>query len=111
VKTKVADPIRKTRAVEDFDRLTGRIQEFYGLTNLDTLPARRQRLLPVKCRVYDLNNYASEVATHVAEPADSRLLQSWIGSTLAEEFDLEGTADQAQEFADLLLDGGPAGDS
>jgi hypothetical protein len=109
VKTKVADPIRKTRAVEDFDRLTGRIQEFYGLTNLDTLPARRQRLLPVKCRVYDLINFASEVATHVAEPADSRLLQSWIGSTLAEEFDLEGTADQAKEFADLLLEGGATG--
>jgi hypothetical protein len=63
----------------------------------------------VKCRVYDLINFASEVATHVAEPADSRLLQSWIGSTLAEEFDLEGTADQAKEFADLLLEGGATG--
>jgi hypothetical protein len=108
VKTKVGDPLRKTRAVEDFDRLTGRIQEFYGLTNLDTLPVRRQRLLPVKCRVYDLINFASEVATHAAEPADSRQLQSWIGTTLADEFDLEGTADQAREFADLLLDGSAA---
>jgi len=108
VRTKVGDPLRKTRAVEDFDRLTGRIQEFYGLTNLDTLPVRRQRLLPVKCRVYDLINFASEVATHVAEPADSRQLQSWIGTTLADEFDLEGTADQAREFADLLLDGSAA---
>ena len=50
-----------------------------------------------------------EMATHVAEPADSRPLQSWIGSTLAEEFDLEGPADQAKEFADLLLGGGPPG--
>ena len=109
VKVKVVDPARKTAALEDFDRLTGRIQEFYGLTNLDTLPVRRQRLLPVKCRVYDLVNFASEMATHVAEPADSRPLQSWIGSTLAEEFDLEGTADQAREFADLLLGSGPPG--
>lgn len=105
VKTKVADPAHKTRALEDFDRITGRIQEFYGVTNLDTLPVRRQRLLPVKCRVYDLLNFASEVATHVAEPAESRPLQSWIGGTLAEEYDLEGTAEQAKEFADLLLEG------
>lgn len=103
VKTKAVAAGRKIRALEDFDRLTGRIQEFYGLTNLDTLPARRQRLLPVKCRVYDLVNFASEVATHVAVPGDTRLLQSWIGGTLADEFDLEGTAEQATEFADLLV--------
>ena len=109
VKTKAADPGRKVRAIEDFDRLTGRIQEFYGITNLDTLPVRRQRLLPVKCRVYDLVNFASEMATHMAEPAESRHLQSWIGSTLAEEFDLEGTAGQVPEFADLLVSDGPEG--
>ena len=54
-------------------------------------------------------NFASEVATHVAEPAESRHLQSWIGSTLAEEFDLEGTAEHAKEFADLLIGDGPEG--
>ena len=111
MKAKAVDPGRKVRALEDFDRLTGRIQEFYGLTNLDTLPVRRQRLLPVKCRVYDLLNFASEVATHVADPSESRPLQSWIGGTLAEEFDLEGTAEQAREFADLLLGDGPAADA
>lgn len=64
---------------------------------------RRQRLLPVKCRVYDLLNFASEVATHVAAQDDVRPLQSWIGTRLADEFDLEGTAGQAPEFADLLV--------
>lgn len=104
VKTKGIDPSRKMRSIETFDRVTGRMQEFYGLTNLDTLPIRRQRLLPVKCRVYDLVNFASEVATHMVEPAESRALQAWIGGTLAEEFDLEGTAEQAGDFADLLLE-------
>jgi hypothetical protein len=93
---------RKTQALEDFDRLTGRIQQYYGLTNVDTLPVRRQRLLPVKCRVYDLLNFAGEVATHVARPEDARPLQGWIGSTLSEEFDLEGTAGAVPEFADLF---------
>jgi hypothetical protein len=37
----------------------------------------------VKCRVYDLVNFASEVATHMVDPAE-----------------------QAKEFADLLLEDG-----
>ena len=102
-KMSVIDARRKSETLVDLDKLTGRIQEFYGLTNVDTLPVRRQRLLPVKCRVYDLLNFAGEIATHVARPEDSRPLQAWIGSTLSEEFDLEGTAGAAPEFADLFL--------
>ncbi|MBM3954679.1 MAG: DUF932 domain-containing protein [Planctomycetes bacterium] len=105
VKAKLIDPAGKGRVIESFDRLTGRIQEFYGVTNVDTLPPRRQRLLPVKCRVYDLLNLASEVATHSAAPREAVAIQHWIGSTLADEFDLEGTAEIATEFADLLVDG------
>jgi hypothetical protein len=102
-KMRAIEAQRKSEALGDLDRLTGKIQEFYGLTNVDTLPIRRQRLLPVKCRVYDLLNFAGEVATHVARSEDSRPLQAWIGSTLSEEFDLEGTAGVAPEFADLFL--------
>jgi len=103
VKMKSTGAERRTRLFEDFNRITGRMQEFYGLTNVDTLPVRRQRLLPVKCRVYDLLNFASEVATHVAAQDDTRPLQTWIGTRLADEFDLEGTAGQVPEFADLLV--------
>ena len=98
-------PGRRAGLLEDFDRLTGRIHQFYGLTNVDTLPVRRQRLLPVKCRVYDLLNFAGEVATHAAGPEDARSLQVWLGTTLAEEFDLEGTAEEVGEFGDLFLRG------
>ena len=102
-KMRAIEARRKSETLVDLDELTGRIQEFYGLTNVDTLPVRRQRLLPVKCRVYDLLNFAGEVATHVARPEDARPLQAWIGSTLSEEFDLEGTAGAVPEFADLFL--------
>jgi hypothetical protein len=34
---------------------------------------------------------------------DARPLPSWIGTRLADEFDLEGTAGQVPEFADLLV--------
>ncbi|MFM8284818.1 MAG: DUF932 domain-containing protein [Planctomycetaceae bacterium] len=97
----------KTAALERLDRLTGRIEEHYGVTNLDTLPPRRQRLLPVKCRVYDLLNLASEIATHHATAATGRFVQAWIGATIAEEFDLEGTAPEGAEFADLFLERSP----
>jgi hypothetical protein len=102
-KMRAIESRRKSEALVELDRLTGRIQEFYGLTNVDTLPVRRQRLLPVQCRVYDLLNFAGEVATHVARAEDARPLQSWIGGTLSEEFDLEGTAGAVPEFTDLFL--------
>ena len=49
--------------------------KLYGLANLDTLSPKRQRTLPVDCKVYDLLNFATEIATHHAstEPrADCR---------------------------------------
>lgn len=95
----------RVAVLEAFDRLTGRMHEFYGLTNADTLPIRRQRLLPVKCRTYDLLNFAGEVATHLSGPTGGRALHSWVGSVLAEEFDLEGTAEHVPEFTDLFVAG------
>jgi hypothetical protein len=86
--------------------VTGNLAEIYGMANLDGLTEKRQRLLPARCRAYDLVNFASELATHKAAPAGARLLQGWIGELVADEFDLEGTADQATEFADFLA-GGP----
>ena len=54
--------------------------------------------LPAKCRVYDLVNYASEVATHHADSAGAWQLQAYIGKLIADEFDLEGTADGGADF-------------
>ena len=104
-KSEAISGANKTRALESLDRLTGRMHELYGVTNMESLPARRQRLLPVKCRTYDLLNFAGEVATHCAEPAKAGPIQAWIGATLADEFDLEGTAEHVPEFADLFVKG------
>src|SRR5690242_21369888 len=48
-------------------------------SNLDALSAKRQRTLPARCKVYDLLNFASEVATHHATPAGERGLQGFVG--------------------------------
>ena len=90
--------------VKAFHKMTGDPAEAYGLANLDSLSAKRQRTLPVNCTVYDAINYATEVATHYSEPAGARKLQAWVGSAVSDEFDMEGTKEQFGEFADFLVD-------
>ena len=87
----------------DLDKLCGDLHALYGLANLETLSAKRQRILPAKCRVYDLINFASEVATHKAPVAERGRLQAYIGTLVSDEFDLEGTAERVPEFKDLFV--------
>lgn len=86
-----------------FHKMTGDVGRIYGLTNVDALSIKRQRTLPVACRVYDLLNYASELATHRANPTGARQLQSYIGDLVSGEYDLEGTADQYGDWRDFFI--------
>ena len=90
--------------IKAFHRMTGDPAESYGLANLDSLSAKRQRTLPVDCKVYDAINFATEVATHYADPQGGRLLQAWVGSCISDEYDMEGTCEKFEEFADFLVD-------
>lgn len=93
----------KAHLRRDFHRMTGRLNELYGLANLDALSAKRQRVLPSRCRVYDLLNFASEVATHHSTIEGARSLQAFLGTTISDEYDMEGTATTGNEFADLFV--------
>jgi hypothetical protein len=84
------------------DRLAGDLHGLYGLANLDSMTAKRQRILPARCRVYDLLNFASEMATHHARPEGRMRLQAYIGSLVSDEYDLEGTAEKVPQFMDLF---------
>lgn len=93
-----------SRLVEEVNRLAGDLHALYGVANLESLSLKRQRVLPARCRVYDLINFASEVATHRAPSTDARTrLQAYIGTLVSDEYDLEGTAAQVPEFQDLFL--------
>jgi hypothetical protein len=87
----------------DFHRMTGNLNSLYGLANLDALSQKRQRVLPARCRVYDLLNFASEMATHRATPYAERQLQAYIGSLISDEYDMEGTAQTVTDFADFFV--------
>lgn len=91
-----------------FHKMTGDVSQIYGLANLDALSSKRQRTLPVGCKVYDLLNFATEIATHRARPEAARNLQAWVGTTISQEFDLEGTADNYGDFRDFFVDDQPA---
>ena len=90
--------------IKAFHRMTGDPCEHYGLANLDSLSAKRQQTLPVECKMYDMINFATEVATHYAEPKGGRELQAWVGNRISDEFDMENTTDKFTEFADFLID-------
>jgi hypothetical protein len=86
-----------------FHKMTGDLTQIYGMANLDALSAKRQRTLPTACKVYDLLNFSSEVATHHATPMGNRVVQAYIGDLISGEFDLEGTVDQFSDWRDFFI--------
>ena len=60
-------------------------------------------MLPARCRVYDLLNFASELATHHARPVASQALQAHIGTMVSDEYDMEGTAEKVSDFDDFFV--------
>jgi hypothetical protein len=86
-----------------FHRMTGDLTRIYGLASMDTLSVKRQRTLPTACKVYDLLNFASEVATHHATAPGNRTMQAYIGDLISSEYDLEGTVDRFGDWRDFFI--------
>ncbi len=95
--------IKADHWLRDFHQMTGNLNTLYGMANLDAISQKRQRVLPTRCRVYDLLNFASEMATHRASPDAGRRLQAFIGSMISDEYDMEGTAQNMTDFADFFV--------
>lgn len=91
-----------------FERMVGDLPGIFGVASLASLTPKRRRLLPSRTRVYDALNFASELATHHAPPAAAARVHAWIGSTLVDEFDLEGSANELADFEALHMPA-PAG--
>jgi hypothetical protein len=87
-----------------FHRMTGDISHLYGLANPDALSVKRQKTLPVACKVYDLLNFVSEVATHHADEYGSRSSQAWLGLLISGEYDLENSCESYGDFKDFFID-------
>ncbi|MCA9113477.1 MAG: hypothetical protein KDA79_00210 [Planctomycetaceae bacterium] len=104
-----SDSYSRGRVLERFYGMTGRVHELYGMANLDALSIKRQRVLPARCRVYDLLNFATEIATHRVSWNSAWRLQGLVGSMLSDEFDMEGTAGAGSEFQDVFIESSDPG--
>lgn len=85
-----------------FEGMTGNPFEIY-FRDPNLMSHKRQRALPVECRVYDLINFATEIATHHVSEGGARTLQAWVGEMLSNEYDLEDSCDRFEEFRDLFV--------
>ena len=90
----------------------------YAVTSLQSLPKKKQSLMPVACSVNDLLNFCSELTTHHSELLHRvRSFDEKTGQMLSQEFDLEGmyhaTNKPSPDFflAGLTLGGKRAGES
>ena len=87
----------------DFERLVGDIPGLYGVASVSAISPKRRRLLPTRARMFNLVNYATELATHWAPPQAAMRLHAWVGTAISDEFDLEGSASELVDFAALHL--------
>jgi hypothetical protein len=97
------DTVVGSRILTAFHSMTGDTSRLYGLANLDALSSKRQRTLPVKATVYDMINFATEVATHHCDAYAARKINGWIGNMLVQEYDMEGTCEKFGDFADFHI--------
>lgn len=89
--------------VAAFHKMTGDVNHLYGISNVDALSQKRQRTLPTKAKVYDLINYATEVATHYSDTVGHRAMQAWVGTLVSGEYDMEGTCDRYGDFDSFMI--------
>lgn len=85
-----------------FEGMTGNPYEIY-FRDPNLMSHKRQRALPVDCKVYDLVNFATEIATHHVSEHGARTLQAWVGEMLSNDYDLEGSCDRFDEFRDMFM--------
>jgi hypothetical protein len=77
--------------------------EWFGMTSGREISDRKARTIPVKITVYDLFNFASEIATHHVTGRENRnRLNAWIGDTVTKEYDLEDTLTTHPDYADFF---------
>jgi hypothetical protein len=89
------------------DRLaekTGDLRALYGVAQIDSVSEKRQRALPTQCRVYELLNLASEVATYQVVTSSARKFHAYFGDMISKEFDIEGSEEAGYKTFEDFVD-------
>ena len=96
---------QKTEVLQQYDGVCGNPLTYYGMAGSNELSQRKAKTIPVNATVYELINFANELATHhLKSPGTKQRLNAWVGGLIANgEYDLEGTMDTTKEFQDFFL--------
>jgi hypothetical protein len=86
-----------------FTRMAGDPFEMYR-SDPNMMSQKRRATMPVACRVSDMINFATELATHHVSEAAARQLQGLVGQWLSKpEYDLEDSISEFADWRDLFF--------
>jgi len=85
-----------------FGRMAGNPFETHKI-DPNMMSDKKRRVLPVQCKVYDMINFATELATHHVSESGARSLQAWVGHMISNDYDLEDSADEFSSWRDVFL--------
>ena len=91
---------------ERLHSIAGNPETQYGQTSLEEIRSRHRRELPAQASIMDLVNVLTEIATHIV-PDKRFQLCTYATSMLANEFDLEGLAENKNPARQFYLNGLP----
>jgi hypothetical protein len=81
--------------------IAGDLRALYSVAQLDAISEKRMRVLPAKCKVYDLIKLAMEMASQKLSPEAARKVQLFIGELISAEYDLEESGTKFGSFEDF----------
>lgn len=85
-----------------FEKLAGKPTELFN-SDPNLFSSKRLGTLPVECKMYDMINFVTEVATHDVSEESARTLQAWVGTVLDSEYDLEGSCDAFDDWREFFV--------
>ena len=89
---------------ENLVKLYGRVDQKYGIATMESISAKKARLLPMNCTVADLINFAIEVGSSSNVDTNREPIDQWVGKMLCNEYDLENTLDQPAKTSDNYME-------
>ena len=91
---------------ESYFTMIGDVSKKYGIATEDSISAKKARLLPMNCRVIDLIFFDMEITTRFFHLIRNiKTMTSWIGQTIDNEYDLEGSIEQPEIVAESVAMG------
>lgn len=83
---------------ENLVKMSGRIDQTFGIATMESISTKKARLLPVQCTIADLINFAMEVASSRRFDVISKPIYAWVGNVLSNEYDLESTKEDVSKM-------------